>query len=71
MGKVKRLTDRPIGATWALHKLRFEIDHFRNRVMEMKDEISMSMDQHRFPYLHTCEDILSQWSDYDNENLMR
>jgi hypothetical protein len=52
------------------------IAKLRNReiqkpVMEMKDKLNMPMDQHRFPYLHTYEDMFSHWYDYDKENPMR
>jgi hypothetical protein len=42
--QVKRLTDRSIGVAWALGKTIFEIDQFRDQVMEMKDNLSMVMD---------------------------
>jgi len=38
--------------------------HFR----EMNETLSFLMDQHRFPYMHKCEDLFTEWATYDGEN---
>jgi hypothetical protein len=45
-GQVKGLVDGPIGTTWVLQHLGSEVDRFKDWEMEMKDRLSMSMDQH-------------------------
>jgi hypothetical protein len=37
---------------------------------EMREILSVPMDQHHFPYMHTCEDIFSQWAEYDEVHPM-
>jgi hypothetical protein len=36
--------------------------------VEIKEVLSAPMDQHRFPYANTCEDLFFQWSEYDRNN---
>ena len=70
-GQFKRLVDGLLETSWVLQCLSSKIDRSKNQVMEMKHKLSAPIKEHRFPYLHTCEDIFSQCSEYEKSNPIR
>jgi hypothetical protein len=38
---------------------------YRARAVEVKEIFSAPMDQHRFPYANTCEELFIKWSEYE------
>jgi hypothetical protein len=67
-GKVKRFVEGTIRTSIILEHVVAKMDKYRQCTREMREVLSAPMDQHRFPYMHTCEDLFSKWVDYDKEN---
>jgi len=62
--------ERNIRESVVLEHVVATLDKFRQCIREMTRLISAHMDQHRFPYMHTCEDMFSKCFDYEKENTL-
>jgi len=57
LGQVKEFVEHPIKTLAVLQCLSVKLIRYRERAMEIKEVFSTPMDQHRFPYANTCEDL--------------
>jgi hypothetical protein len=60
--QVQQFMENPIKAQTMLQQLSARIVKYRAQAMEIKEILSAPMDQHRFSYANTCEDIFIKWS---------
>jgi hypothetical protein len=54
-----------------LQQLSARIVKYRARAVEIKEILSAPMDQHRFPYANTCEDLFVKWSEYEKSHPLK
>jgi hypothetical protein len=67
-GQIQQFMEHPIKAHAVLQRLSAKIVKYRERAVEVKEIISAPMDQHRFPYANTCEDLFIKWSEYEKSH---
>jgi hypothetical protein len=67
-GQIQQFMELSIKARAVLQWLSAKIVKYKERAIEVKEIISSSMDQHRFSYENTCEDIFIKWSEYDKSH---
>jgi len=67
-GQVKRFIGDMIKTTTSLEHMTSKMEKYLHRTKDMREILIPPMDQHHFPYMHTCEDILFQWPKYDKEH---
>jgi hypothetical protein len=67
-GQVQQLMEHPIKARAILKRLNVKIIRYREWAVEAKEILSASMDQHRFPYADTCEEIFVKWLEYEKSH---
>jgi hypothetical protein len=67
-GQVKKFMEPPIKSLVVLQHLSVKLIKYKERAIEMKEVLSAPMDQHRFPYANTCEDLFCRWSEYERNN---
>jgi len=60
--------EHPIKARVVLQCLSVNIIKYKEWEVEIKEVFSAPMDQHKFPYAHTCEDIFVKWSEYEKNH---
>jgi hypothetical protein len=70
-GQVNKFTDGSTVVSLVLRHSGSKVDHFKIWVVEMRDELTATMEQHRFPYLHSYKDLFSQCSEYNRPNPLR
>jgi hypothetical protein len=70
-GQVQQFTEHPIKAQTVLQQLSAKIVKYRAHAVEIKEILSAPMDQHRFLYANTCEDIFVQWSEYEKSHPLK
>jgi len=57
LSHVQKFMEHPIKARAILHRLSTKMIRYRERTIEIKETLSAPMDQHRFSYANTCEDL--------------
>jgi hypothetical protein len=57
-----------IKAIVVLQSLSVNIIKYNEQAVEIKEVFFAPMDQHRFLYENTCEDIFIKWSEYEKKN---
>jgi hypothetical protein len=67
-GQVKKFMEHPIKSLAVLQCLSVKIIKYKEQAVEIKEVFSAPMDQHRFPYENTCEDLFIKWSEYEKNN---
>jgi hypothetical protein len=67
-GQVKKFMETLIKSLVVLQRLSFKLIKYKEREIEMKEVLSTPMDQHRFPYANTCEDLFCRWLEYERNN---
>jgi hypothetical protein len=63
--QVKKFMEHTIKAWTMLQELSAKVIKYLARAMEIKEILSALMDQHRFTYTKTCEEIFVKWSNYE------
>jgi hypothetical protein len=61
-GQVKNFMEHSIKARVVLQCLSAKMIRYREWEIEIKETLLASMDQHKFTYANTCEDIFIKWS---------
>jgi hypothetical protein len=61
-GQVQEFMEHPIKAQTVLQWLSVKVVKYRAWAVEIKEIISAPMDQHRFLYANTCEELFVKWS---------
>jgi hypothetical protein len=67
-GQVKKFVEHPIKSLAVLQCLSVKLIRYRERAVEIKEVFSAPMDQHRFPYANTCEDLFFKWAEYERNH---
>jgi hypothetical protein len=67
-GQVQQFMEHPIKARAILQQLSVKIVKYRARAVEVKEILSAPMDQHRFSYANTCEELFVKWSEYEKSH---
>jgi hypothetical protein len=67
-GQVENFMEHLIKARAVLQRLSVKIIKYRERAVEVKEIISAPMDQHRFLYANTCEQLFVKWSEYEKSH---
>jgi hypothetical protein len=67
-GQVKKFMEHPIKAHTVLQRLSAKMIRYREWEIEIKETLSAPMDQHRFLYANTCEDLFVKWSEYEKNH---
>jgi hypothetical protein len=67
-GQVQQFMEHLIKARAVLQWLSVKIIKYRARAVEVKEILSAPMDQHRFPYANTCEELFVKWSEYEKSH---
>jgi hypothetical protein len=70
-GQVQQFMEHPIKARAMLQQLSARIVKYRARAVEIREILSAPMEQHRFPYANTCEDLFVKWSEYEKSHPLK
>jgi hypothetical protein len=65
-GEFKRFMGNIIKTNANLEHVTTKVDKYVQQTKDLREVISTHMDQHHFHYMHACEDLFSQWAEYDN-----
>jgi hypothetical protein len=68
LGQVKKFMEPPIRSLAFLQGLSVMLIKYKEHEIEIKEVFSAPMDQHRFPYANTFEDLFFKWSGYERNN---
>jgi hypothetical protein len=60
--------EHPIKDRTILQKLSVKIVKYQAQAVEVKDILSALMDQHKFLYANTCEELFVKWSEYEKSH---
>jgi hypothetical protein len=70
-GQVQQFMEHPIKARTMLQQLSAKVVKYQARELEIKEILSAPMDQHRFPYENTCEEIFVKWLEYEKSHPLK
>jgi hypothetical protein len=68
LGQVQQFMEHLIKAQAVLQWLSIKIIKYRERIVEVKEIISAPMDQHRFIYANTCDELFVKWLEYEKSH---
>jgi hypothetical protein len=60
--------EHPIKAHAVMQRLSAKVAKYRERAVEVKETLSASMDQHKFPYANTCKDLFVKWPEHEKSH---
>jgi hypothetical protein len=63
--QVQQFTGHPIKARAILQKLNFSLAKYRAHAEDIRGIYVALMEQHRFTWANTCEELFIRWSDYE------
>ena len=67
-GQIQKFMEHPIKARAVLYWLSIKIVKYKEQEVEVKEILSTPMDQHRFLYENTCEDLFVKWLEYEKSH---
>jgi hypothetical protein len=70
-GQVQQFMEHLIKAQTMLQQLSARIVKYRARAVEIREILSAPMEQHRFSYANTCEDLFIKWSEYEKSHPLK
>jgi hypothetical protein len=70
-GQVQQFMEHPIKARTMLQQLSARIVKYRAWAVEIREILSAPMEQHRFSYANTCEDLFVKWSEYEKSHPLK
>jgi hypothetical protein len=70
-GQVQQFMEHPIKAQTVLQQLSVKVVKYQARAVEIKEILSASMDQHKFLYANTCEELFVKWSEYEKSHPLK
>jgi hypothetical protein len=65
LGEVRQFMENLIKYQAMLQQLSTNLVKYRAHAVEMREIHSAPMEQHRFPYANTCEDLFIKWLEYE------
>jgi hypothetical protein len=66
--QVQRFMEYLIRAQIVLQQLNTSLVKYRAHVVEVKGIYVAPMEQHRFPWAQTCEELFISWSEYEKSH---
>jgi hypothetical protein len=70
-GQVQWFIEHPIKSRAMLQQLSARIVKYWAHAVEIREILSAPMEQHRFPYANTCEDLFIKWSEYEKSHPLK
>lgn len=70
-GQVRQFMEHPIKARAMFQQLSASIVKYQAHVVEVREIHSAPMEQHRFPYANTYEDLFIKWSEYEKSHPLK
>jgi hypothetical protein len=67
-GQVKRFMEHPIKAQTVLQQLNTSLVNYRVHVVEIRGVYAALMEQHKFPWAQTCEELFISCLEYDKSH---
>jgi hypothetical protein len=67
-GQVRQFMEHPIKSRAMLQQLSASLVKYRAHVVEIREIYVALMEQHRFPYANTCEELFISWSEYEKSH---
>jgi hypothetical protein len=67
-GQVQQFAKRLIKARATLQKLNSSLVKYREHVVDIRGVYVSPMEQHRFLWAQTCEDLFISWSEYERSH---
>jgi hypothetical protein len=67
-GPIEEVHGASIKSLTVLQHVSVKLIKYKEQTIEIKEVLSTLMDQHRFPYANTCEDLFCKWSEYERNN---
>jgi len=68
-GHVQQFMEHPINAWVVIQQLSTSLVKYRVHVVEIREVYALPMEQHRFPYAQTWEELFIIWSEYEKIHL--
>jgi hypothetical protein len=70
-GQVRQFMEHPIKARAMLQQLSASLVKYRAHAVEIREIYAAPMEQHRFPYANTCEELFIKWSEYEKSHPLK
>jgi hypothetical protein len=67
-GQVQQFMEHPIKARDFLQQLSASVIKYRAHAVENREIYAAPMEQHRFPYANTYEELFISWSEYEKRH---
>jgi hypothetical protein len=67
-GQVQQFTEHPIRAKTMLQQLNSTLVKYRAHATDIRGIYAAPMEQHRFPWAQTCEELFINWSEYERSH---
>jgi hypothetical protein len=67
-GQVQQFAEHPIRARTMLQQLNFSLEKYRAHAVDIRGIYAAPMEQHRFPWANTCEELFISWSEYERSH---
>jgi hypothetical protein len=67
-GQVQQFMEHPIRARTMLQQLNASLVKYRAHATDIRGIYAAPMEQHRFPWAQTCEDLFISWSEYERSH---
>jgi hypothetical protein len=67
-GQVQRFMEHPIRARTVLQQLNTSLVKYQMHAMDIRGIHVAPMEQHRFPWAQTCEELFISWSEYEKSH---
>jgi hypothetical protein len=64
-GQVQQFMEHLIKARTMLQQLSARIIKYREWEVEIREVLSAPMEQHKFSYANTCDNLFVKWSEYE------
>jgi hypothetical protein len=63
-GQVQQFAEHPIRARTMLQQLNSSLVKYRAHAVDIRGIYAAPMEQHRFPWAQTCEELFVSWTEY-------
>jgi hypothetical protein len=70
-GQVQQFLEHPISARAVLQQLSTSLVKYQVHAVEIREVYALPMEQHRFPYAQTYEELFISWSEYEKSHLFK
>jgi hypothetical protein len=70
-GQVRQFTEHPIKSQAMLQQLSASLVKYWAHAVEIREIYVAPMEQHRFPYANTCEELFIKWAEYEKSHPLK